>query len=395
MDKLAKQGMLFTQAYAAAPVCSPYRASLMSGQYPARIGVTDYLRPTTDWHLPDAMVTLPEQFKKAGYVTGMTGKWHLSGYAKVKGASQVKSGPQDHGFDEVMISEQRGISGGSYFYPYKRVDLAIETVLGENEHLIDRSNYEAVQFIERNKDKPFFLYKSHYSVHAKLNGRPELVAYFEKKPGAGKTKNNPHLAAMLKVMDDGVGMILETLEKHGLTDKTMVIFTSDNGGDGRVTSNAPLREAKSHLYEGGIREPMIVKWPSVVEPNTVCETVVVNTDFYPTFVELLALDQPEHTLDGLSLIDVLTDQAKLERETLYWHYPLQKKHFLGGLSSGAIRQGDWKLIEFFDDNHIELYHLAEDASEKHDLAGQYPKRAKKLHEALVGWRNKTVQKKTY
>jgi arylsulfatase A len=381
LDRLARQGMRFTNAYAAAPVCSPYRAALMSGQYPARIGVTDYLRSNTDWHLPDDMVTLPELFRKAGYTTGMTGKWHLSGYNR----DGVKSGPGKHGFDEVMISEQTGIGGGSYFHPYKRVNPKLGTVLGKREYLTDRLNHEAVQFINRNKDKPFFLYKSHYAVHTGLRGKEKLVDHFKSKPNSGTNKNNPVLAAMLKSIDEGVGMIMSTLEALDLTDNTIVIFTSDNGGESRVTGNAPLRAGKSCTYEGGLREPLIVSWPAVTKPGSLCHTPTMNIDFYPTFATLTGMHPPSHDIDGLSIVPLL-EGKQIDGRPLYWHYPLSKPHFLGGKSSGAIRKGDWKLIERFDNQTLELYNLADDIGEKNNLVNQQPERVKQLHKRLAEWR---------
>jgi len=382
LDKLARQGMRFTDAYAAAPVCSPYRAALMSGQFPARIGVTDYLHPNTDWRLPDEMITLPELFKKAGYATGMTGKWHLSGYSD----DGVKSGPGKHGFDKVMISEQTGIGGGSYFHPYKKVNKELKTVLGKNEYLTDRLNYEAVQFIERNQDKPFFLYKSHYAVHTRLAGKPDLVKHFESKPGAGKKKNNPHLAAMLKTIDEGVGMIMQKLESLGIADNTIFIFTSDNGGESNVTCNAPLRAGKSCTYEGGIREPLIVKWPGVTKAGSVCDTPTMNIDFYPSLAEVIDIRKaPAHHIDGLSIIPLLKGK-RLNERPLFWHYPLDKPHFLGGRSSGAVRLGNWKLIEFFENQSLELYNLADDIGENTNLADQYPEKVEQLHKLLTGWR---------
>jgi len=381
LDKLAKQGMLFTNAYAAAPVCSPYRAALMTGQCPARIGVTDYLHPNADWHLPDEMFTLPELLKKAGYITGMTGKWHLSGYDK----DGVKSGPGKHGFDEVMISEQTGIGDGSYFHPYKNVNAKLGTVLGETEYLTDRLNHEAVQFIERNKDKPFFLFKSHYSVHTALKGKEKLVNHFKSKPNSGNNKNNSVLGAMLKSIDEGVGMIMSTLEALNLADNTIVIFTSDNGGESRVTSNSPLRAGKSSTYEGGLREPLIVRWPGVTKPGSVCHTPTMNIDFYPTFAEITGMQLPSHYVDGRSIVPLL-EGGKIDDRPLYWHYPLQRPHFLGGKSSGAIRSGNWKLIERFDNQTLELYNLADDIGEKNNLVNQQPERVKQLHILLTEWR---------
>jgi len=354
LDKLARAGMRFTDAYAAAPVCSPFRAALMTGQWPARVGITDYLRPNDAKHLSTDFLTIAEALKQGGYTTGMIGKWHLTGYAN-HGAKEFP--PSVHGFDEVMVSENRGIGGGSYFHPY-HFNREIEQRIKPKEYLVDRCNLEAVEFIERHKDERFFLYLSHYAVHTRLLGREDLLAKYEKKPGAGKgdraRKNNPHLAAQLELIDEGVGMIMAKLDELGLTENTVLIFTGDNGGEDRVTSNAPLRAGKSTLYEGGIREPLIVRWPGVVEASSVCNAPMSTVDFYPTFLGIAALkSESDHILDGVSLLPLLKGKkSKLKRDTLYWHYPLAKPHFLGGKSGGAIREGDWKLIEFFDDDKI-------------------------------------------
>ncbi len=380
--------MKFTDAYAAAPVCSPYRAALMTGQYPARVGITDYLRPNDANHLSTDHITTAEMLKRAGYATGIIGKWHLTGYAN-HGAKEFP--PSRHGFDEVIVSENRGIGGGSYFHPY-HFNRQIAKRLPGREYLIDRCNLEAIEFIERHKDGPFFLYLSHYAVHTRLQGKAELVAKYEKKPGAGRTntsrQNNPHLAAQLESIDEGVGMIMNKLGELGLAENTILIFTSDNGGEDRVTSNAPLRAGKSTLYEGGIREPLIIRWPKVVKAASVCDTPTSNVDFYPTFLQFAGLraDPCQH-LDGVSILPLLKNpEAELARNTIYWHYPLKKPHFLGGRSSGAIRQDSWKLIEFFDNGVVELYNLAEDIAEEHNLAGKLPKKAAELQKRLTAWR---------
>jgi len=390
LDRLARQGMRFTDAYAAAPVCSPYRAALMTGQWPARVGITDYLRPNDPKHLSTDTTTLAEVFKAAGYATGMIGKWHLTGYAH-HGAKEVR--PTEHGFDEAIISERIGIGGGSYWHPY-HFNPDVKQRLPGKEYLVDRINLEAVDFIERHKHEPFFLYLSHYAVHTRLVGKPDLVAKYEAKPGAGKgnraPKNNPHLAAQLETIDEGVGMIMRKLEELGLADDTVLVFTGDNGGESRVTSNAPLRAGKSTLYEGGIREPLIVRWPGVTPPGAVCRTPTVNCDFYPTFREALGVrPDPKQAVDGVSILPLLRNPAaRLERDTFYWHYPLAKPHFLGGRSAGAIRKGDWKLIEFFDTGDVELYNLADDLGEQHDLAKEKPQKANELRQALATWRKR-------
>ena len=388
LDKLAKQGMRFTDAYATAPVCSPYRAALMTGQYPARVGITDYLRPNDKNHLSTQYVTIAEALKSAGYATGIIGKWHLTGYAN-HGAEEYP--PTLHGFDETIVSENRGIGGGSYFHPY-HFNREIQKRLPGKEYLVDRCNLEAVEFIERHKDCPFFLYLSHYAVHTRLNGKPELVAEFEKKGGAGKglkaRRNNPHLAAQLKSIDEGVGMIVKKLDELGLSDETILVFSGDNGGEDRVTSNSPLRAGKSTLYEGGIRIPLIVRYPKTVPAGTICKTPTSNIDFYPTLCQLAGArpDSKQH-IDGVSLLPLLKNpKASFQRDTLYWHYPLAKPHFLGGHSSGAVRKGDWKLIEYFDTGRRELYNLADDISEKENLASENHEKVAELQGLLKAWR---------
>ncbi|MCK4294176.1 MAG: sulfatase, partial [Planctomycetes bacterium] len=316
LDRLAREGMRFTGAYAAAPVCSPFRAALMTGQYPARVGITDYLRPNDAKHLSPDYVTIAEALKRVGYATGMIGKWHLTGYAN-HGAKEFS--PDLHGFDEVIVSENRGIGGGSYFHPY-HFNREIKQRIAGKEYLVDRCNLEAVEFIERHKDGPFFLFLSHYAVHTRLLGKDELVAKYEKKPGAGKgdraKRNNPHLAAQLESIDEGVGMIMGKLAELGLAGNTVLIFTSDNGGEDRVTSNAPLRAGKSTLYEGGIREPLIVRWPGVVEAGSVCKTAMSTVDFYPTFLQIAGQRAERGRIrDGVSLLPLLKGaKAKLGRD---------------------------------------------------------------------------------
>ncbi len=387
LDKLAGEGMRFTQAYAAAPVCSPYRVSLMIGQYPVRTGITDYLRPNDPKHLSTDYVTLPKMLQSAGYATGIVGKWHLTGYAN-HGAKEV--GPAEHGFDEVLVSENRGIADGSYFFPY-HFNQQIQQRLPGREYLVDRCNMEAVEFIERHKDKPFFLYLSHYAVHTRLNGKPDLVARYEAKPNAGQgfqaPRNNPHLAAQLESVDQGVGMIRDKLRELGLSQDTIIVFTGDNGGEDRVTSNAPLRAGKSTLYEGGIRAPLIVYWPGVTPPGRICHTPVCSVDFYPTFAQAAGVrPAPGQVTDGVSLMPLLKDpEAPLDRDAFYWHYPLDKSHFLGGRSAGAIRKGDWKLIEFFDTGTTELYDLSKDPSEQRNLADKESNKRQELLTKLHAW----------
>jgi arylsulfatase A-like enzyme len=413
LDGLASAGMRFTQAYASAPVCSPYRASLLTGLSPARHGILDFLRPDGDRHLDPYYETLPEALKERGYATGYIGKWHLSGY-KSRGAPRELR-PTDHGFDEELLAETGGVQSRAIFHPYA-TDQGVrwlgdlEKRLPGNEYLLDRMSLEATDFIERHKDGPFFLQVSHYAVHCVLKGKDAVVEKYRKKHPPGKSlpnlrgheredpdnqwasDHNPHLAAMLESIDDGVGQILGKLDELGLAENTIVVFTSDNGGNLLVTSNAPLRSGKSSLYEGGIRVPLIVRWPSVVRAGSVCRTPTCNTDFYPTFLATAGLELPRRTrYDGVSILSLLKDPAaRIEPRTLAWHYPLDKPHFLGGRSSGAIRRGDWKLIEFFDTGQTELYDLAGDVSETRDVKDAHPEIAQDLLERLVAWRNAAV-----
>jgi len=419
IDRLAREGMRLTQAYAAAPVCSPYRAALLTGQYPARVGLTDYLRPS-DPPLSTDHITVAEMLQQAGYATGIIGKWHLTGY-RYQGA-KTETRPTDHGFDEELVCEIKGVGNGADFFPYVFRTQPISWLnvkqkrLPGDEYLVDRMNFEAVQFIERHRDRPFFLYVSHYAVHTILNGKPQLVDKYRKKHAPGKSTrqrcylcqdagqqgdpgnhwaqdHNPHLAAMLESIDDGVGMIIATLKRLNLDDNTLVIFTSDNGGETNVTSNAPLRAGKSSLYEGGIRVPLIIRWPHTVPPGSTCHTPTSNVDFYPTLLACANVKpDPRQRLDGVSILPIWKNpQSTLKRDTLFWHYPLEKPHFLGGRSAGAIRQGDWKLIEFFDTQTVELYNLARDPGEQDNLADERPAKTAALLKRLVDWRRDVMQ----
>jgi len=418
IDNLARGGVRFSQAYAAAPVCSPYRAALLTGQHPARVGITDYLRPT-DKAFSTEHLTLAEILKRSGYATGIIGKWHLTGY-RYHGA-EIETRPKDHGFDEEIMCEVKGVGNGANFYPYKFRDQPISWLnatgkkLPGNEFLVDRMNLEAIEFIERHRDRPFFLYLSHYATHTILHGKEQLVVKYRKKhpPGdssrsrcyicrdaglGGDPENhwakhhNPHLAAMLESIDDGLGMITEKLAQLNLTDNTIIIFTSDNGGETNVTSNAPLRGGKSQLYEGGIRVPLIMRWPATVPAGSLCNVPTVNTDFYPTFLDACGIrPDPKQHPDGVSILPILRNpRASLRRDSIYWHYPLEKPHFLGGRSSGAIRKGDFKLIEFYDTGWIELYNLTDDIGEDHNIKDAHPERAAELLTQLRNWREQTL-----
>ncbi len=380
IDRLADQGMKFTDAYAACPVCSPTRASIMAGQYPARIGITDFIPghwrpyeklivPENTLQLPLESVTLGDMFKGQGYATGYIGKWHLGG----KGYS-----PDKQGFDQV-------VSG----------------VKNQNDKQVSGFTDKAIEFIEEKKQEPFFLYLSHHTVHIKLEAPQELVEKYEKKPKPATGVNNPVYAAMVEHLDTNVGRIMKKLDDLNLTERTIVIFFSDNGGlreayggyRGKrqiVSTNAPLRDEKGTVYEGGIREPLIVRWPGVIKPGTNCSVPVTSVDFYPTFLNILGAKAPANQpLDGESILPLLSQTGTLDRDAIYWHYP----HYHHSRPAGAIRQGKWKLIEFFEDGgKLELYDLANDIGETKNLADEKPRKAAQLRKNLARWR-KSVQAK--
>lgn len=402
LNKLASQGLRFTQAYAAAPVCSPTRASVMTGQYPARVGITDFLAPKSKMYLkPEEYITINEALSKAGYHTGLIGKWHLDTHFK-----ENKGSPKNHGFDEVIGTETKYIADGDYFYPYDKVN----TLDGkEGDFLTDKLMQEAVDYIDRNKDKPFFLYFTPFSVHTSLDAPPALVEKYKKKfdgkYGEGQAHklfdnqkrgrhranhlDNPYLAAMLERIDAGVGKIMEKLEKSGIADNTLLVFFSDNGGAHNVSNNGYLRGHKLMLYEGGIREPLIIRWPGKVEKGTTTDVPVSSIDFYPTFLDVAGAEKPEdQILDGQSILPLLTEGKAPDRDELFWHYPSETAHAKARMGS-VIRKGDFKLIEFYEDGRLELYNLKNDPSEKINLSSEMPTKVKELKVLLDNWKKET------
>ncbi|TZF81206.1 sulfatase [Pedobacter sp. BS3] len=399
LNKLAAEGTKFMQAYAAAPICSPTRASIMTGQYPARVHITDFLPGKTDRFLdPDKYITVNEALSKTGYHTGIVGKWHLD-----TDFQNHRGGPKEHGFDEVIGSETKYIADGDYFFPYDKISTF--TTGAENEYLTDRQSAEACKFIERNKQKPFFLYLTFYSVHTKLDAPEALVNKYKKKfdakYGAGKAeelfgpanirheadhKDNPYLAAMLERIDAGVGQVMETLKKNGLEKNTLLIFFSDNGGAGKVANNAFLRAGKSWLYEGGIREPLIVRWPGKIKAGAVSDVPVCSIDFYPTFLDVAGTKNPSgNILDGTSILPLLAKGIQPQRDTFFWHYPSETGHWKNRMAS-AIRKGDYKLLYFYEDDRLELYDLKNDPSEKENLADKMPDKTAELKAMLDKWK---------
>ncbi len=446
IDRLAEDGMRFTDAYAACPVCSPTRAAILTGKYPARVNLTDYLygranrpyqpmlMPRDVDHLPFEDSTLAEVLKNHGYVTAMIGKWHLG---------DTFSYPRHHGFDINIGGYKRGYPP-SYYHPYVNPENPsnpeIPTLDGgeEGDYLTDRLTEEALQFIENNRREPFFLYFSHYAVHSPIQGRPDLVLKYEGKkkkmdliPGPDyvleenpadprapysdaekdsmmqlskykgygylpnrvtkikQKQDNVHYAAMVESVDESVGQIMEKLRKLKLDDNTIIIFTADNGGlaspDPHATSNLPLRGAKGWLYEGGIREPLIIKWPDKTEAGSLSDFPVTSTDYYPTILEMAGLDPlPEQHRDGVSIVPVLKRSGDLNREELFWHWPHYSNH---GQQSPAsvIRSGDYKLIEYHEGGVIQLFNLEEDIGEQVNLADSLPGLADSLRVRLHRW----------
>jgi arylsulfatase A-like enzyme len=379
IDKLAGQGMRFTSAYSNAPNCAPTRACLISGQYTPRHGVYTVGSPErgkarlrklipikNETNLDSKIVTIPQVLKAAGYGTACIGKWHLGDKAPYR--------PEDRGFDVVFRRTRR-----SHFMP-------------DGQYLTDRLTDEAVKFIEDNRDNPFFLYLSHHAVHTPIQAKEELIEKYKKKKPVGG-HNNPTYAAMIGSMDQSVGTVCAKLDELKLSDNTVVFFFSDNGGYANATSMIPLRGSKGMLYEGGIRVPMIARWPGRIKAGTTCDVPVIGIDFYPTFLEIAGANKPaRHVLDGKSIVPLLKDFGSFKCEAIFWHFPAylepynKKQEPWRTTPAGAIRQGDWKLIEFFEDGNIELYNLKEDISEKNDLAKTKPEKAKELHRMLIEWR---------
>jgi arylsulfatase A-like enzyme len=406
IDRLAAGGMKFTNAYAACPVCSPTRASILAGKYPARMNLTDWIggkRPgrlsPADYvdHLPLDEVTIAEALKEAGYATGYVGKWHLG---------KEPYYPEHQGFDVNVAGNDRG-SPPSYFAPYVRRDYKLDIPPGpDGEYLTDRLTDEAVAFLEANHEKPFLLYLSHYAVHTPLQSKQELTEYYEAKAAklpphdgpreipegkrmARQVQDHAVYGGMMHSTDDSVGRVLDALENLGVSDNTVVIFMSDNGGlstsEGSPTSNLPLRAGKGWLYEGGIREPMIIKWPGAVKPGSVSDAPVTSTDFYPTMLAMAGIDlKPQQHVDGVSLVPALTGKGTIPQRPLFWHYPHYGNQ--GGFPGGAVRLGDYKLIERYETGDLELYNLAADIGEHNDLADAMPDKAAELHALLKQWR---------
>jgi len=396
IDRLASEGMLFTSAYANAPNCAPSRAALLSGQYTPRNGIYTVgsaargdarlrrLVPVDNrTELDLDVVTLAEALRAAGYVTGHAGKWHLGGEGHL---------PKDQGFDWSIAGNELG-SPPSHFFPYVNGQRSLPGLEdgADGEYLADRLTDEAIGFIRDNRDRPFFLYLSHYAVHTPIQGKADLVERFRTRPGSGG-HDNPTYAAMIQSVDEGVGRLLAVLDSTGLRENTVVFFYSDNGGFGPVTSMTPLRGSKGMLYEGGIRVPLIARWPGHIEAGRRSATPVIGTDFYPTLLEIAGGSPPEGwILDGVSLVPLLEGRADLPARPLFWHFPayLEADASTDGpfrtTPAAAIRLGNHKLIWFFEESRAELYDLEGDVSESDDLSLALPAKAAELEALLRGW----------
>jgi len=407
VDQLARDGVRFSNGYAANPVCSPTRFSIMTGKYPSRAGATNFFSGTREGRfkpaplndrMPLSEVTVAEALKEAGYRTAFFGKWHLG--------PTEEFWPEHQGFDVNIGGHVRG-APRSYFSPYSNPRLDDGP---QGEHLTKRLTDEVVRQIGEFKDDPFLCYLAFYTVHTPLQAPKKLVEKYRQKaealagqaefadeeqvwPNAGERKvrilqKHATYAAMVESMDTAVGRIVDRLKELGLYDNTVICFMSDNGGlstsEGSPTSNLPLRGGKGWLYEGGIRGPFLIRAPGVSKRGNVCDTPVISTDFYPTILDLAGVPlKPEQHLDGKSLVPLLKGEQTLERDALFWHYPHYSNQ--GGIPGGAIRVGDYKLIERFEDGRVKLYNLHDDIGERHDLATTMPDRVTAMRSRLHAW----------
>jgi len=418
LDRLATEGMRFTHAYAACPVCSPTRASILSGKYPATVQVTNYIPGQEKGkllsapylhYLPREEKTVAAALRDGGYRTWHVGKWHLG---------DEPYWPQHHGFDVNVGGWSAGMPR-SYFSPYHNPMLPDGP---EGEYLTDRLTDEAIRLIENNDGRPFFLNLCYYAVHIPIQGKGDYVAKYKAKAAAmgldrkdpfeigerfpcehkkdqrvtrRRFQSDPGYAAMVESLDENVGRIVQALDAKGLTGNTVIFFTSDNGGlatsEGSPTCNAPLAEGKGWMYEGGTREPLIVKWPGVTRPDSLCDVPVTSPDFYPTMLEMAALDSiPSQHTDGLSIVPLLSGQGQPDREAIFWHYPHYGNQ--GGTPGCSVRAGDHKLIEFFEDGRVELYNLREDVGEDQDVSRERPELTQRLQAMLHEWQKRVGAK---
>ena len=393
LDRLAKEGMIFTEAYAPAANCAPSRAACFSGQWASRTGVYTVgtsergaardrmLIPTPNrLHLKEEVVTMAEEFKRAGYRTAQVGKWHLG------------EDPTTQGIDINIGGNTRG-APSSYFSPYKNPDLKDGP---KGEYLTDRLTDEAIQILKKFKEDPFFLYFPFYTIHTPLQGRPDL-----KEKYASRGKQLSDYAAMVECMDENIGRLLTALDDLGLTENTIVLFSSDNGGIRKLSKQDPWRAGKGSYFEGGIRVPLTVRWPGVVKPGSTCSVPVTGLDFFPTFLDAIeAKAAPDKIIDGNSLVPLLTQKGNFPKaRSLYWHFPIYLQNYAGEEDQSrdpkfrtrpgsVIRKGKWKLHEYFEDGALLLFDLEKDPGEITNLAGSKPKKLAELKNDLYSWRKR-------
>jgi len=410
IDLLESQSLKFTEAYAAASVCTPTRASLMTGKYPARINMTIWsewaINPQFDMPLlpPDVIGDLPlkentlaEILKKKGYLTAHVGKWHLG---------DSNHSPEYHGFD-INIGGSHWGCPATFFYPYRGEIYNTERQITgfeadangdyfterEGEYLTDRLTDEAIKIMEGTKNKPFFLNLAYYSVHTPIEGKPETVKYFEEKIKPEMHHKNANYAAMVSSVDENIGRVMDKIEQLGISDNTVVIFISDNGGftgqwnNEVVTNNFPLRSGKGSLYEGGVKIPMLIRYPGITTPGSKTSNVVSTIDILPTIKDIVNIKETdkETVIDGVSLFNVMKNPAmEVDREYVFWHYP----HYYYPITSpvSSVRNKDWKLLQYYEDDRIELYNLKDDPSEKNNLSEKMPEKAKELLKVLDNWK---------
>lgn len=392
IDRLAAKGTRFTCAYSACTVCSPSRAAALTGRYPARLHLTDWIhghrRPKAKLRVPEWTeylradeVTLAAALKKAGYVSAAIGKWHLG--------DGPEHYPTTYGFDLNVAGYGAG-QPPNYFSPYKIPTL---TDGPPGEYLTDRETDEACRFIEEHRDQPFFLYMPRYCVHTPLQAKQPLIERYQEKITPGMRQTNATYAAMIQSLDESVGRLMAKLDELKLADRTVICFTSDNGGligggKQHVTSNLPLRAGKGSAYEGGVRVPLIIHCPGITKPGGECGEPVIGVDYFPTLLEIAGVQvtvDGNHAPDGVSLMPLLKNpRAALGREAIFWHYP--HYHPGGATPYSAIRSGDYRLVEFYEDQRVELYNLRTDVGETHDLAGMEPERTADLRRRLTEWR---------
>lgn len=395
LDRLARQGMVFSNAYSCAANCAPARACLLSGQYTPRheiYNVGTRRRGKKQFgrlmHIPGRdtlrrdIRTWAHCAQQAGYRTATMGKWHLS------------DDPLPYGFDVNVGGSHSGSPPKGYFPPHPGAPGLADAP--EDEYLTDRLHDEAIAFIEQNQSRPWLLYLTHFAVHTPLQAKPELVEKYDNKP-RGELHNSAVMAAMIESVDRGVGRLVRKLDELGLTDRTAILFTSDNGGYGPATSMHPLKGYKGTYYEGGIREPFFVKWPGVVDAGTECDVPITGVDLYPTLCAITGADMPaDQPRDGVNLIPLLSGDGSLEDRALYWHFPAylqsysrtdqQRDPLYRSRPCSIIRYGPWKLHEYFERGDLELYHLGRDIGEQNNLVQNRPEKAKQLHQMLIEWR---------